>query len=72
MPNEPTRETTVGVMASLLACACVFAVLAAILAGGWWLLAIVPALLPIAAASVYGAVESFWMAVRDEQGNPIR
>lgn len=71
METEPTRETGIGIAAVVLAAACAVLALIVVLAGGWWRLALVP-LVPVIAASTYGATVSLRSLPRGPDGNPLR
>ncbi|WP_343907152.1 hypothetical protein [Nocardioides aquiterrae] len=68
--STPTREIPTGVAATILAIGCAGGLVATARAGSWWWILFVVLLL-VTAASAYGAVESFQLRHRDEEGNPI-
>jgi hypothetical protein len=68
--STPTREVPIGVAALILLATSVAGMVATALAGGWWWI-LFAALALVAAACAYGAVESFQLKHRDDEGNPI-
>lgn len=70
MTSEPTREIGIGIAALITAVLSLGGSIAALIAGGWWLLALV-LLIPLLVVCGYGTAESFTQAERDEQGNRI-
>ena len=70
MTTEPTREVGIGIAALVITGFSLIGGIAALIAGGWWLLALV-LLVPLTAVCGYGAAESFKLAERDEHGTPI-
>lgn len=66
--SNPTRETPIGVMATVLAIGCLIGMVATAVAGGWWWI-LFAALLFVAACCGYGAADSFQLKHRDTDGN---
>ena len=67
--STPTREIPTGVAAAVLALGCVVGLVATARAGSWWWTLFVVLLL-VTAAAAYGAVDSFQLRHRDEEGTP--
>lgn len=71
MTPEPTRNIPIGVMAAVVAVACLAgAFWIAVFLGGWWMLAWI-VLVPLGGTCAYGVHESFQKVPRDAKGNRL-
>lgn len=70
MMTPPTRQVGMAVAAGLAVLICLVLSMFAGLAGGWWLLGLIPTAL-LGIPSAYGIWESLQNVPRDSKGNPL-